>query len=82
MNPVPAGLRSHIQNRIADAACPPLHDLISLSDSEAEDIDEIITVINLMEINLSSDSGHTHTVSITGDAGDHPFEEIAVARES
>ncbi len=75
---VTAGLGSDIENGIADALGGSTGDLLVLEDAEAEDIDEGISRVAVVEIHLAADGRYADAISVVGDAIHHAREEATV----
>ena len=75
---VTACFRTNIENGIAHALGGSAGDLLVLEDAEAEDIDERISRVAVVEIDLAADGRDADAISVVGDAIDHACEEAAV----
>ena len=75
---VTAGFGSDIENGIAHALGGSAGDLLMLEDAEAEDIDEGISRVAVVEIDLAADGRDADAISVVGDAIHHACEEAAV----
>ena len=75
---VTAGFGSDIENGIADALGGSACDLLVLEDAEAENIDERISRVAVVEIHLAADGRDADAISVVGDAIYHACEEAAV----
>ena len=49
-------------------------------DAEAEDVDQRVAVVRLVEGHLAADGGDADAVAVAADAGDHAFEDAPVER--
>ena len=75
---ITAGFGSDIENGIAHALGGSAGDLLVLEDAEAEDIDERISRVAVVEIHLAADGRDADAISVVGDAIHHACEEAAV----
>jgi hypothetical protein len=72
---VASGLRANVVDGIADPGGVALHQRVRLDDAEAEDVDEGIAGVRLVERDLATDGGDADAVAIAGDAGDDSFDD-------
>ena len=72
MDAVPARLGADINHRVSDAACLGIENLVRFGQSNRHGVDQDVAVIGRVEIHLSANGRHTHAVTVTADAGDHP----------
>ena len=75
---VTTGFGSDIENGISHALGGSACDLLMLEDAEAEDIDERITRVAVVEIDLAADGRDANAIAVVGDAIYHAGEETAV----
>jgi len=75
---VTTGFSSDIKNGIAHALGSSAGNLLVLEDAEAEDIDEGISRVAVVEIHLAADGRDADAVAVVGDAIHHACEEAAV----
>lgn len=75
---ITAGFGSDIENWIAHALGGSAGDLLVLEDAEAEDIDERISRVAVVEIHLAANGRNADAISVVGDAIYHSCEEAAV----
>src|ERR1035438_10295882 len=80
VNPVAARFRAYIYNRISDAFGLPVEHLVLLKDTQREDVHQRIAVVALFEDTLAAHGGHTETIAVMRDAGDHAFENSSIPR--
>ena len=80
MDAIAAGLGADVVDGVADARRVALDERIGLRDSEAEDVDQRIARIRVVERDLAADRRDADAVAVAGDAGDHAFDDAAVAR--
>ncbi len=76
---VAAGLGADVVDRVADARGIGQHQRIGLGNTEAEDVDERVARVRIVEGDLAADRGDADAVAVAGDAGDHPLDDAAVA---
>src|SRR5690606_22099771 len=67
---VAARLRPDIDDRIADAACGRIEDLVLLGDADGHRVDQDIAVIGLVEIDLATDRGDADAIAVSADTAD------------
>ena len=75
---VTASFGPDIENRIAHALGGSAGDLLVLEDAKAEDIDEGISRVAVVEIHLAANGRDADAVAVVGDAIHHAREEAAV----
>ena len=72
---ISASLCPDVNHRIAFARSLGVEDLVPPDQAESKGIHQGITGIARFKFGLSAEVRHTKTVSIRGDATDHPFEQ-------
>ena len=80
MDAVAAGLRADVDHRIADARRLGVEDLVLPADAQREHVHQRVAVVARLEDALAADRGHAEAVAVVRDAGDHAFDDAAVAR--
>ena len=77
---VAAGLGADVVHGVAGAAGRALDDVVVPGDAEAEDVDQRVAVVRLVEGDLAADRRDADAVAVAADAGDHAFEDAPVER--
>ncbi|VXC43279.1 hypothetical protein SPHINGO8AM_130159 [Sphingomonas sp. 8AM] len=80
MDPVAPGLRSDIDDRIADPGSGRIEDLVGIRDADRHRIDEDVAVIGGVEIDLAADGRHADAIAIAADAVDDARDQVAHLR--
>ena len=76
MNPVAPGLRSDIDDRIADPRRRRVENLVLLGDPHGHRVDQDIAVVRRVEIDLAADRRHADAIAVSADPRDHPREQM------
>ena len=69
MNAVASGFGADVVHGIAGAGGRCLHDLFCLCNAEAEDVDQRVASVALVERNLAADGWNSDAVAVPGDPG-------------
>ena len=80
MDAVAAGLGADVVDGVADALRDALDDLVGPRDAEAEDVDERVAGVAVVEADLAADGRDADAVAVAGDAGDHALERCGARR--
>src|SRR5205807_10427751 len=72
---IATGLRAHIENGVAHAACCAACKLVVSQHAETENIYQRIALETFVEINFAADCGNANAIAIVRDAGDNAGEE-------
>ena len=78
---ITAGGGADVEDGIAHALGRAARDLVVAQHAEAESVDQRITFVAFVEINLAPDGGDAKAVSVMCDAIDHSGEEATVVRQ-
>ena len=79
MDSVAAGLRAHVQDRVADAGRAAVEDAVGAGDAAGEGVDQDVPVVARVELHLAAHRRHADAVAVAGDARDHAAEELGRA---
>ena len=74
---IAAGGWSDIEDGVAHALGLAAGDLFVAKDPEAEDVDQRVTLVGFVEINLPGDGGDPKAIAVMGNAGHHAAEQPA-----
>ena len=80
MDAVASGLRADVVNGVADAGRAAEHERIRARDAEAEDVDQRVAGVALVEGDFAADGRNADAVAVPGDAGDDALDRAARAR--
>ena len=80
MDAVAAGLGADVVDGVAFPARGALDDVGMLRDAEAEDVDERVAAVRLVEGDFAADRRNADAVAVAADAGDDAREDAAVLR--
>ena len=75
---VAAGLGPDVEKDVAGVFGPGVENLVLFGQAQAEDVDQGIQRIALVETGLAADGRHADGIAVGGDAGDDPFHDRAV----
>ncbi len=81
MNSIPTRLGADVNQRIALASGRPLENPILPRNSQAEHIDQRVSVVHLLEIDLPAHRRNADTVAVARDARHHALKERPVFGE-
>ena len=76
VDPVTAGLRPDIDDRIAHAGRGRIEDLVGIGDAHGHRIDEDVAVIGGVEIGFARDGRDAHAIAIAADARNHALDQV------
>ena len=80
MDPVSPSLGAHEHQNVSWLACSAADESVVLDQADAHGVDQGVAGVAVREADLAADVGDAHAVAVTRDAGDDPFEQVAVAR--
>ena len=80
MDTVPAGLGSHVHDRVPDARRARVEDPVGTRDPNAHDVDENVAVEAVVEGAFAADRWHTDAIAVAADPSDDPLEEVSGLR--
>ena len=80
MDAVTTGLGSDVKDRIAFTARRALDDVVTMREAEAEDVDQRIAGVLVVEVDLAADGRNADAVPVATDAGDNACENAARQR--
>ena len=76
-DPVAAGLRAEIDDRVPDAGRLGIEDGVGARQADRHGIDQDVAVVALVEDHGAADGRHAETVAVAADAGDDPRHQVA-----
>ena len=79
MDAVAAGLGADVVDGIADAGGVAQDERVGLRNPEAEDVDQRVARVRIVERDLAADRRDADAVAVARDAGDDAFDDPAVA---
>src|SRR4051812_16594561 len=80
MNSVTPGFRPDIDHRIADARRGAEEDLVFSRNADGHGVDQRVTIVGGVEIDLTAYGGDADTVAVAADAAHHPVDDALGTR--
>ena len=77
MNAIAPGFRADIDDRRPDAGGCGIENLVCARKADTHGIDQNVTVIAGIEINLAAHRWHADAIAIAANAGNHTGHEVA-----
>ena len=83
MDAVAPGFRTHIDDRVADAAGGGIKNIVGVGQAHGHGVDQDIAVVGSVEGTLAAHRRHADAVAVTADAGDdagHQMPRLGMVR--
>src|SRR5262245_47165124 len=80
MDAVPSRFRADVEDGIADAGGSPVKNAIGTRNSACEGVDEDVSVVGPVELDLAPDGRDPYGVAVAADARDDASQELGRAR--